>query len=147
MQRIIEKNTSIEDHFIFLMERIVKRYRQIASDVLKIAGISVDEWIVLLRISENKGCSQMELSEFTSKGPAKMTRTIDLLLSKGLINKELDPEDRRRYMVFITAKGAELIQSLMPAVQNYRQQAIRGFTKEEQQLLTGLLKKTMQNLV
>ena len=146
MQQNKLKNTSIEEHFIFLMERIVKRYRQIAKDVLKIAGISVDEWIVLLRISENKGCSQMDLSDFTAKGPAKMTRTIDLLLSKKLINKALDPEDRRRYMVSISKEGEALIESLMPAVQNYRQQAIRSFSEEEKIALNDSLKKVMKNI-
>ncbi|MBR9919947.1 MAG: MarR family transcriptional regulator [Bacteroidetes bacterium] len=144
----IKPDDSIENLFIFQMEQFVRAYRKIATNNLKDhdAGISLDEWVVLKRISEAGGCSQTELSEFTVKGPAKMTRTLDLLQKKELVEKHQDPEDRRRYMVFVTEAGSVLIKKLMPSVKQYRQRALAGFDEKERKQLNAFLNRMIRNV-
>ncbi len=138
----------LEQLHIFLMEQIIKRYRQIALQALREndAGITVDQWIVLKQISENNGTSQVEIANSTVKDAPTTTRIIDQLTRKGLIAKQLDPEDRRRYMVFITEKGQALIRRLWPVVQDYRQIPVQNFSEEELDNLHRLLKKMYINL-
>jgi DNA-binding MarR family transcriptional regulator len=138
----------LEQLHIFLMEQIIKRYRQIALQALREndAGITVDQWIVLKQISENNGTSQVEIANSTVKDAPTTTRIIDQLTRKGLIAKQLDPEDRRRYMVFITEKGQALIRRLWPIVQDYRQIPVQNFSEEELDILHRLLKKIYINL-
>lgn len=138
----------LEQLHIFLMEQIIKRYRQIALQALREndAGITVDQWIVLKQISENNGTSQVEIANSTVKDAPTTTRIIDQLTRKGLIAKQLDPEDRRRYMVFITEKGQALIRRLWPVVQDYRQIPVQNFSEEELDNLHRLLKKMYVNL-
>ena len=138
----------LEQLHIFLMEQIIKRYRQIALQALREndAGITVDQWIVLKQISENNGTSQVEIANSTVKDAPTTTRIIDQLTRKGLIAKQLDPEDRRRYMVFITEKGQALIRRLWPVVQDYRQIPLQNFSEAELDSLHRLLKKMYVNL-
>ena len=138
----------LEQLHIFLMEQIIKRYRQIALQALREndAGITVDQWIVLKQISENNGTSQVEIANSTVKDAPTTTRIIDQLTRKGLIAKQLDPEDRRRYMVFITEKGQALIRRLWPVVQDYRQIPVQNFSEAELDSLHRLLKKMYVNL-
>ena len=138
----------IENHYIFLMEQIIKRYREIAKRTLKQqnADLNVDEWIVLKKISEHNGCSQIELARYTSNGPAKMTRTIDALVSKQLIDKRHSVKDRRRHMIFVSEKGQQLIQRLWPEVLAYRQNPLNGFSENEKQTFLNLLQKMVQNI-
>ncbi len=130
------------------MEQIVRRYRQLATQSLKSnhAGVSVDQWVVLKQISENNGSSQVEIGSSTVKDAPTTTRIIDQLVSKNLASKQLDPEDRRRYMVFVTEKGRQLIDRLLPVVQEYRQIPVQGFSATEQKQLISLLQRMLKNL-
>ncbi|MCB9267070.1 MAG: MarR family transcriptional regulator [Lewinellaceae bacterium] len=130
------------------MEQIVRRYRQMATQELKRhqAGVSVDQWVVLKQISENNGSSQVEIGSSTVKDAPTTTRIIDQLVNKNLVSKQLDPEDRRRYMVFVTEKGRQLIERLIPVVQEYRQIPVQGFSAAEHKQLVGLLQRMLKNL-
>ena len=110
------------------------------------AGVSVDQWVVLKQISENNGSSQVEIGSSTVKDAPTTTRIIDQLVSKNLVSKQLDPEDRRRYMVFVTEKGRQLIERLIPVVQEYRQIPVQGFSAAEHKQLVGLLQRMLKNL-
>ncbi len=130
------------------MEQIVRQYRQLATKSLQAhhAGLSVDQWVVLKQISENNGSSQVEIGSSTVKDAPTTTRIIDQLVGKNLASKQLDPEDRRRYMVFVTEKGRQLIERLLPVVQAYREVPLRGFSPGEQKHLIGLLQRMLKNL-
>lgn len=138
----------IEKLYVFLMEQIIKKYRKIASDTLDRfqTGLHVDEWIVLKQVSEKDGCSQIELARSTLTGPAKMTRTIDSLANKQLIDKKQSKSDRRRHMIFVSQKGKKLIDQLWPDVVAYRQKALKNFSAEEKEVLSQLLNRMVYNL-
>ena len=148
MQLNATEEQRLERLHIFLMEQVVKQYRKMATQYFRDhqAGISVDHWIILKRISENDGCSQVEVAESTVKDAPAMTRYIDKLVKEKLIVKQLDPEDRRRYMLFITDKGRQLIERLLPIVQEYRMRATQGFSEKEKKTLIELLERMHQNL-
>ncbi len=138
----------IEHLYVFLMEQIIKKYRDIATQTLDRhqSGLNVDEWVVLKQISEKDGCSQIELARSTLTGPAKMTRTIDALLKKNLIDKQQSESDRRRHRIFVSGEGKKLIDQLWPDVLAYRQSALRDFSTEEKEQLSDLLQKMVENL-
>jgi DNA-binding MarR family transcriptional regulator len=138
----------IEHLYVFLMEQIIKKYRHIAAKTLARhqTGLNVDEWIVLKQISEKNGCSQVELSRSTLTGPAKMTRTIDTLARKQLIDKQQSERDRRRHRIFVSPKGKQLIDRIWPDVLAYRQMALKDFSAEEKGKLSVLLHKMVDNL-
>lgn len=148
MQVFKTQEQRLEQLPVFLMEQIVKRYRQVALEALRIneAGLTVDQWVVLKQISENNGSSQVEIGQSTVKDAPTTTRIIDQLVKKNLISKQLDPEDRRRYMVFITEKGQKMIERLLPVVQAYRQIPVKDFSAGDQQTLIRLLQRMITNL-
>lgn len=138
----------IEHLYVFLMEQIIKKYREIAAQTLNRhqSGLNVDEWVVLKQISEKDGCSQIELARSTLTGPAKMTRTIDALVRKKLIDKQLSESDRRRHRIFVSKEGKKLIDKLWPDVLAYRQLALKDFSTSEKEHLSDLLHKMVDNL-
>ena len=148
MKQIARPAQKLNRLAVFQMEQIVKQYRQVAQKALKAenAGINVDQWIVLKQVSENNGCSQVEIAQSTVKDAPTTTRTIDQLVNRHLLVKQLDPNDRRKYMVFVTEKGNQLIERLLPVVQSYRKLPIKGFSPEEENTLLDLLNRMFKNL-
>ncbi len=148
MKQTAQQEQRLDKLPVFLMEQIVKRYRQRAHEALKReeAGITVDQWIVLKQVSEHNGCSQVAIAQMTVRDAPTTTRTIDQLVNKHLIIKQLDPNDRRKYMVFVTDKGTRLIERLLPVVQSYRKLPLKDFSSEEERQMLSLLSRMLKNL-
>jgi DNA-binding MarR family transcriptional regulator len=138
----------LEHLYIFLMDQVVKRYHQVASQSLRKnkAGITVDQWVVLKQISENDGAYQSEIAASTVKDAPTTGRIIDQLIIKKLINKQLDSTDRRKYRLHITPEGRKLIERLLPVVLAYRGLALQGLPEAEVEVLITTLHRMLQNL-
>lgn len=148
MQQLQMKEDRLEQLPVFIMEQIVRKYRQKATIAHKEhqSGLNVDQWIVLKQIEENNGSSQVEIGALAVKDAPTTTRIIDQLVSKNLVSKQLDPEDRRKYMVFITEKGQQLVKTVYPIVNEYRQVPLSGFSQADKKQLLVLLRRALTNL-
>ena len=81
----------------FIIERTAKRMKQFYQKMLKGAntGVTVDQWIILQTIHKDNGLSQFDIANLTFKDAPTVTRIIDLLVGKELIERIADPDDRR----------------------------------------------------
>ncbi|MFE3458421.1 MarR family winged helix-turn-helix transcriptional regulator [Nocardiopsis aegyptia] len=68
-----------------------------------------------------------ELVRMTMVGSAAMTNRVDRLVKRGLVSREVDPENRRRTVVSLTPEGLELVD-----------EAVQGHVANEARLLEGL---------
>jgi len=66
---------------------------------------------------------------------------IDKLLIKGLVTRNVCPENRRKMEIFITEKGLDLLKELDPIVVEHEQLFTQNLTSEEIQNLIQLLEK------
>ncbi|HQP50342.1 MAG TPA: MarR family transcriptional regulator, partial [Spirochaetota bacterium] len=60
-----------------------------------------------------------------------ITRLVDRLESKGLVKRLMNPDDRRQYLLSITEKGTETINSAKNIVQSTNDLIKKDFSKEE----------------
>jgi len=132
----------------FLLEQTVRQMRGYAQrqlDTLQ-TGITVDQWVILKIIEERKQISQVELAQVSQKDTASITRILDLLQKKGLIQRIDDEYDRRKYMISLTGEGTEFVMRNLPFINRIRGQIVQGLSQEEIQALKGILDKIRQNL-
>jgi DNA-binding MarR family transcriptional regulator len=79
-----------------------------------------------------------------------LTRVIDQLAERGLLERSRRDRDRRKVELELTAAGREVIESLVPLVVGKLNLALADFSGEEVQELTRLLLKlnvTLQSTV
>jgi DNA-binding MarR family transcriptional regulator len=69
------------------------------------------------------------------------TRLVDKLLLKGLVNREVCEENRRKMEITITKKGMELLAELDPKIEAHEELFAQNLTSEELNLLNFLLEK------
>ena len=131
----------------FQLDRAIKSYRQFAQKKLTEKGysITVDQWLVLKTITDQPDISQNEIAEFIFKDKASVTRIIDLLISKGYLQREVAAENRRRVKLTITRSGKNLIQQIMPTIKGYRKSALVGVTDTELDSMYKTLAKFIKN--
>ncbi|HEY2248916.1 MAG TPA: MarR family transcriptional regulator [Bradyrhizobium sp.] len=75
-------------------------------------GTTRAQWIVLFRLRQNEGLSQVDLADVLELQPISLVRLLDRLVEHGLLERRHDPKDRRANRLFLTAKGRRLVDDL-----------------------------------
>jgi DNA-binding MarR family transcriptional regulator len=101
--------------------------------------------MVLLFLDKHSELTQKEIAALIFKDNASMTRMINLMVNKKYLKRSMNPLDRRRYNIEITAKGKQVLESLPPIILSNREKSLEGITKEEIIQLESLLKKITSN--
>jgi MarR family transcriptional regulator, transcriptional regulator for hemolysin len=78
----------------------------------KTRGTTRAQWIVLFRLREQEGLSQVDLAEVLELQPISLVRLLDRLVEHGLVERRSDPRDRRANRLFLTASGRQLADDL-----------------------------------
>ncbi len=102
-------------------------------------------WI-LVRLYEEQGCALGELAEGLRMGEPTASRAVATLAARKLLRAEVDPEDRRRARLSLTAEGRRLGQELHPLALEVRHAVEAGLSATERALLRTLLGKLLANV-
>jgi DNA-binding MarR family transcriptional regulator len=138
----------IEDVILFqidLTSKISKQYSQREFDRLNL-NITVEQWIIIKIISESSELSQKDLAIKSHRDPASITRTIDLLEKKQLVQRKPIPNNRRAYNICLTNKGDKFIKENIELVNSHRKKSIKGLSKKELILLSSFLATIRNNM-
>jgi len=110
-------------------------------------GVTVEQWTVLSRLSEGDGITQRELARLNGQDPTTLTRILQKMERKGLVQRGEDREDGRAYRVILTGKGRRLQAELAPLALEGVPEATAGMSPDELQELARLLRLVFENLV
>lgn len=78
----------------------------------KSRGTTRAQWIVLFRLRDQEGLSQVDLADVLELQPISLVRLLDRLVEHGLLERRHDPKDRRANRLFLTASGRQLVDDL-----------------------------------
>lgn len=109
-------------------------------------GISSEQWHMLLILWQRKNMPQKELTLISSKDKTTTARIIGGLEAKGLIRKESNKKDKRNKIIYITSKGRQLEEKLMPVAIGVNDKIEGSLSHEESAELRKLLTKIYYNL-
>lgn len=75
-------------------------------------GTTRAQWIVLFRLRQQEGLSQVDLADVLELQPISLVRLLDRLVEQKLLERKPDPADRRANKLYLTAKGRQLVDDL-----------------------------------
>jgi DNA-binding MarR family transcriptional regulator len=78
----------------------------------KARGTTRAQWIVLFRLRDQEGLSQVDLADVLELQPISLVRLLDRLVEHGLLERRHDPKDRRANRLFLTPRGRQLVDDL-----------------------------------
>jgi DNA-binding MarR family transcriptional regulator len=110
-------------------------------------GITAQQYNVLriLRGAGPTGLPTLTIGERMIEQTPGVTRLVDRLEKKGLVDRKPCPKDRRRVFCQITEKGLELLSSLDEPVNGWDVQAVGVLAPGELESLIGLLERVRSN--
>ena len=112
----------------------------------RITGSSVREitkpqYAVLRAAHIHPGLDQAAVGQFTGTDKATVTALLDRLERRGLLTREVHPEDRRRRTLHLTPEGEQLLDAMIPLVEQVSEELLSRLTRTEREQLVTLLGK------
>ena len=108
------------------IERAIKEYRKFSQKNIsnQIEDLTIDQGMVLLFLDKHSDLTQKEIAALIFKDNASMTRMINLMVNKEYLKRSINPVDRRRFHIEITAKGKKVLKSLPPIILSNREKSL-----------------------
>lgn len=136
----------LDESFGFILNRTNQKLKHEFQLNLKAYDITPEQWGLLGRLWEKNGITQRELSDVSFKDQPTTARILDKLEKKGLICRKANPEDRRTFLIFLTERGWELQDILIPIAEKTLHKALWSLTIDEVKQLKVWLNKIYHNL-
>ncbi|HEY0091480.1 MAG TPA: MarR family transcriptional regulator [Flavobacterium sp.] len=133
----IEKRTVL--NIMYTQNVISDRF----NEILKPYDLSGEQFNVLRILRGQKGCpaNMFSIQQRMIAKTSNTTRLVDKLLLKGLVTREICPNNRRKMEVMITDKGLDLLKELDPKIEAHENSFSSSMNQDELRQLNLLLEK------
>lgn len=108
--------------------------------------ITPEQFTILATLVENNGMYQRQIASITLKDRPNITRLLRILEKSEFITKQPDINKRKIYKIFITDKGREIYNEVLPTVLNIWQESVQGLNEEELKICIKALDIFRKNL-
>jgi len=108
-------------------------------------NLTPEQFIVLKRVYRKKQMTQNEIATYFLRDNASITRVLDSLEKKNLIERVRSKEDRRVNFVHVTDEGESFLKGLFPLAGKLNHLLLENVLPEEVEQLKHVLDKIFQN--
>lgn len=112
--------------------------------VVTAQGFTVSEWRVLASLAGSEPVNIGQLAEITTMKQPTVTRVLDRMQARGLIERRPNEADRRVTLVRITAAGTRLVSKLIPLALQHERRVLEPFGQQRAEDLKATLRKLIE---
>ena len=145
--RVKKQDISIFDTFVYQIyysARVIQYTwkREILKNNLE---LSLGQWIAMNKLYHKEEMFQSEFVNDVFDDRPSVARMIASLQKKGLITKEQDTFDKRKYRIRLTPEGIEVHHKLSDIIKKDRKKLYKGLTEKDYDALKEILGKLNRN--
>lgn len=108
--------------------------------------ITMEQWAVLSKLTDQEGINQKLLAVKTEKDPATLLRILDILERKQLLERNQSRSDRRSSELYTSDKGKHLANEVSAYIEECFAKIVQGISEEEIDMFAKTLRKFHSNL-
>jgi DNA-binding MarR family transcriptional regulator len=128
--------------FAYKLGYMINSYREPSFRAIESKfGLTRPEILTLIFLFHRDGISASDICDFSGHLKNNISRAVTALETKKLIRREVDPEDQRRLVLFITSQGRKLHNQFMPGLKKRETDMMQCLSSKEQSDLEHLLRK------
>jgi DNA-binding MarR family transcriptional regulator len=133
----------IRDRPTWLISRNYARSHALLNDTFATSGTGLRSYHyrLLAALEEWGPVSQADLARSTSVDRSDVVAVLNELEQRGLIERAVDPSNRRRNIVSITRAGSTQLQLLDRVIDEVQERVLAPLSENERRQLTRLLRK------
>jgi len=120
------------------LKRFRERLRYLERELIELLkednvcfGVSVSQCHILLEIGKKTETSIVELASILNLDTSTLSRSIDGLVSIGLVNRQQNPNDRRYVCVSLSLQGEKIFKSIEKANNAYFSKIFRSIPENK----------------
>jgi DNA-binding MarR family transcriptional regulator len=122
-----------------LLDHVARRVRLRGESTLAEFGLRPRHLVALTMLRDQAGSTQQALATTLEVDRTNLVGLLNELERDGLIERRRSTEDRRRHIVELTAKGAELLARIEFALEAVEDDVLGGLDAEQRETLYSLL--------
>lgn len=124
--------------------RILERKLGVLQDAeYSCCNISMAQCHALVEIGRAGSISLSELAELLNLENSTMSRTVNNLVNSGLVEREIDPKDRRYVSIKLTQSGMKVFEGIEKNMDLYFQKVLESISSDKQKQVV----KSLQILI
>ncbi|XOV78857.1 MAG: MarR family winged helix-turn-helix transcriptional regulator [Aestuariibacter sp.] len=108
-------------------------------------ALTITEWRIMAVLGEYPGSSADEISVKTQIEKSILSRSVNRLLKRHLIEREISDTDRRRSHIKLSDMGRAVYEEIVPLSYAYENALLNCFSKEEQAQFSQLVDRLYQH--
>jgi len=109
--------------------------------------ISAQDFGILFRLSQQGSMTQVEIAALMMRDKTTITRRIDGLVKKQLVERSPDPDDRRYFRIGLTAQGTCALEALIPMVSEFQRELLSDISDADKSVTIKTLKHISEQLI
>jgi DNA-binding MarR family transcriptional regulator len=123
----------------FLLARLGLAFKAKALAQIEQEGFDAHHYSVLAILAEGARETQSTIADALDVDPSRLVALLDSLEERGLIERQRDPQDRRRHVVSITADGKQKLQRLRAVARRVEDEFLAPLSPDERETFHNLL--------
>jgi len=136
----------LEDSLGFILNKTSTKLKNKLFQRFNEHNVTPEQWSVLNCLWTQEGISPKELADIIFKDKPNTNRILEKLQMKELIVRKPHPVDKRAYQIFLTNRGWELKNELVPIAMQLLEEATIGIEKNKVVEIINLLNQMYDNL-
>ncbi|WP_081798750.1 MarR family winged helix-turn-helix transcriptional regulator [Selenomonas sp. AE3005] len=105
----------IDDTLGYLICRTARKVHRHIEKIFSPYGLTLEQWVAMKILAETPDISQKELSAQMKRDANTVKAIVDRLIKKDYVRRELNPSDRRAFLLQLTKAGQLLVDKLAAA--------------------------------
>ena len=123
----------------FLLARLGMGFKTKAIERLDQVGFEIYDYSVLAILDEGVRATQSTIADALTLDPSRLVALLDSLETRGLIERQRDPLDRRRHVVSITAEGKRALDRIREVIKQLEDEFFEPLDPKSRAQLQELL--------
>jgi len=130
----------------YLCKRSHLRLVERIEPALAACDLTFTQYVVLIQLRDGGSLNASELGAILCHDSGALTRVLDQLEARELIQRERSRKDRRSIQLRLTERGRGLIEQVLPGVVERLNAALAGLSRSDFTVLIRLLSKLLAQL-
>lgn len=127
-----------------LLNFATKAANDISEKRLAAHGLTLSQWVLLSAVWRQDGLTVGQLAAYCCTSEPTISSLIGRMERKELVERELDPADRRQVRVYVTSKGKSL-SHLAKFYEQINDILVDGFSAQERQTFLSMIERVIAN--
>ncbi|CDQ20571.1 DNA-binding transcriptional regulator, MarR family [Halobacillus karajensis] len=139
-------NLSFQDYISIKLHQTDLKLTSYIKSQLHPYNLAPEQNLIMMLLWEKDGLNQNQLAQYLGKDKTNIARMASNLESKGFIKRNFCTEDRRSLELYLTEKGQELKEQVVPVAESFNEKVTEGISKDELLEFDRLLTKMQNNI-